>query len=76
MLKLKCKLEGKNGIYDDQCTVSKFLNLLDVVSGALPHSNKAAEWARTQAFCLQAQLRLAAVFLSITPDDYLSLYRK
>jgi hypothetical protein len=37
-------------IYDDQCTASKFHNLVDVISGALPHSKKAAERARTESF--------------------------
>ena len=47
----------------------QLLDLVNVVTGKLPHSNQAAKSARNDALALQAKFGFPAVFLSVTPDD-------
>ena len=48
---------------------NKFLNSIDAVTRALPHSNAAARRARTEGECLCHYFGLPSVFLTFTPDD-------
>ena len=48
---------------------NKFLNSIDAVTKALPHSNAAAKRARTEGESLCHYLGFPAIFLSFAPDD-------
>jgi hypothetical protein len=48
---------------------NKFLNSIDAVTKALPHSNAAAGRARTEGECLCHYFGFPSIFLSFAPDD-------
>ena len=59
----------RNGLPHGTLSAAKFIDLVDVITGALPHSNKAAMSARNDALALQAEFGFPAIFFSLTPDD-------
>jgi hypothetical protein len=47
----------------------KFINMIDAVTKATPHSNGAAKTARSSVESLHHHLAMASYFLTVTPDD-------
>jgi len=47
----------------------KFLQTIDAVSRAIPHTNNASKKAMSEAYALQHNFGLPHIFLTITPDD-------
>ena len=57
----------RNGVRNGSLAGAEFIELVDVITGALPHSNKAAAKARSESIAMQVQFGFPAIFSRLLP---------
>ena len=63
-------LAKQSGAYSERSHVGRrFLDAIDAISRAVPHTNGAARKARQDAEALQHRFGIPSFFLTVTPDD-------
>jgi hypothetical protein len=58
---------------DRSGTAQHFLDAVDAITRAVPHTNEAAKQARSNGECIQHNYGAPSLFLTVTPDDDNSL---